>query len=100
MNNSGIPVYPLTNASQVVIDEIGTRLGDGKGNLNITASGESSGLAQEAWNKANEANAAAGLAQSTAEAAQSTADEAKSLASANTFSFDAETGTLTITIGE
>lgn len=33
-------IYPLTTADQIIVDEDGTRLGDGKGNLNISAGEE------------------------------------------------------------
>lgn len=52
VNESGTTIYPLTEASQIIIDEIGTRLGDGKGNLNINVD---SSVAQEALEKANAA---------------------------------------------
>ena len=33
VNESGVTIYPLTEASQIIIDENGTRLGDGKNGI-------------------------------------------------------------------
>ena len=71
-------IYPLTTADQIIIDENGTRLGDGDGNLNINVG---SSVAQEALEKAN-------AAQSTANAAMPKAN----------FSWDSSTATLNITL--
>ena len=73
-------IYPLTTADQVIIDEAGTRLGDGKGNLNV--------IDEEARVAANAALTAATNAQSTASAAMPKAN----------FSWDSSTATLNITL--
>ena len=77
VNEDGVTVYPLTDASQVIIDKNGTRLGDGNGGLNLGGN----------FIDIN---------------AREMAEEAKTIASnamqkAN-FSFDASTGTLNITL--
>ena len=69
---------PLGCEIEVIIDENGTRLGDGDGNLNINVD---SSVAQEALEKAN-------AAQSVANAAMPKAN----------FSWDSSTATLNITL--